>query len=266
MKKIAIELFGQLRMWDEQKSLEDLENFLNKEGFSVDYFGTFWDDKYTKTYVNKGAFKNFKSLQLIEEPIITDEVERRNPTLRKYFHSLKKSVKQRKRYQTEHNSKYEFIIQSRPDIKYYFHPDSSKFLKELVELLDKIDEPCVFLDKKWDMKLKPEDKFIISNELGANSLSNAIDKLSTFTYHTSLYEAINLLVGNFLEIKMFFRYYLIRHDVISEYNFDDFFTHDSVISSTNPQGFVRNYLKTIQDTTILTKEIERLQNIHREVV
>ena len=260
MKKIAIELFGQLRMWDEQKNLEELENFLNKEGFSVDYFGTFWDDEYTKSFVDKGAFENFKCLQLLDEP------EFKSYDLKKYFYSLKKSVEQRKRYQTEHNSKYEFIIQSRPDIKYYFNKNSSKFLKELVELLDKIDEPCVFLNKKWDMKLKPEDKFIISNELGANSLSNAIDKLSTFTYHTSLYEAINLLVGNFYYINLFFRYYLIRYDVISEYNFDDLFTHDSVISSTNPQGFVRNYLKTIQDTTILTKEIERLQNIHREVV
>ncbi len=51
--KIAIEFFGQLRMWDIQDGLEILENFFNEEGFSVDFFGTFWDDDYTNSIVDK---------------------------------------------------------------------------------------------------------------------------------------------------------------------------------------------------------------------
>jgi len=61
--KIAFEFFGQLRMWDIQDGLENLKNFFNEEGFSVDFFGTFWDDDYTNSLVDKGEFGNFKSLQ-----------------------------------------------------------------------------------------------------------------------------------------------------------------------------------------------------------
>ena len=113
MKKIAIELFGQLRMWDAQ-NLYKLESFLLENKISVDYFGTFWDDEYTNSYVDKGVFKSFKKLQLLDEP------EYHGSDLTKYFLSLQKSIEQRKQYQSESNVEYTFVIHARNDLEYLF--------------------------------------------------------------------------------------------------------------------------------------------------
>ena len=251
--KIAIEFFGQLRMWDIQDGLEILENFFNEEGFSVDFFGTFWDDDYTNSIVDKGAFKNFKGLQLIEEPKIDDV------GLQKYFYSLKKSVEQRKQTNTE----YKLIIQARPDLKFKLDGDSSSRFKDILKLLDKKGNiPMVFLDRQLSHPIraeKIEDKFIVSNELGANALSHAIDECDDFTYHIGLHYAIEKLVVNVVDIEMFFRVKLFRHALLKESNFDDDFNHDSLVDDKNLDGYVREYLKTIQDTSTLKKEMERLR-------
>ena len=251
--KIAFEFFGQLRMWDIQDGLENLKNFFNEEGFSVDFFGTFWDDDYTNSLVDKGEFENFKSLQLIEEPDIDDV------GLQKYFHSLKKSVEQRKQTNTE----YKLIIQARPDLKFKLDGDSSSKFKNILKLLEENDDvPMVFLDRQLSHPSrteKIEDKFIVSNELGANALSHAIDECDDFTYHIGLHYAIEKLVVNVVDIEIFFRVKLFRHALLNESNFDDDFNHDSLVDDKNLDGYVREYLKTIQDTSILKKEIERLR-------
>jgi len=251
--KIAFEFFGQLRMWDIQDGLENLKNFFNEEGFSVDFFGTFWDDDYTNSLVDKGEFENFKSLQLIEEPDIDDV------GLQKYFHSLKKSVEQRKQTNTE----YKLIIQARPDLKFKLDGDSSSKFKNILKLLEENgDVPMVFLDRQLSHPSrteKIEDKFIVSNELGANALSHAIDECDDFTYHIGLHYAIEKLVVNVVDIEIFFRVKLFRHALLNESNFDDDFNHDSLVDDKNLDGYVREYLKTIQDTSILKKEIERLR-------
>ena len=251
--KIAFEFFGQLRMWDIQDGLENLKNFFNEEGFSVDFFGTFWDDDYTNSLVDKGEFGNFKSLQLIEEPDIDDV------GLQKYFHSLKKSVEQRKQTNTE----YKLIIQARPDLKFKLDGDSSSKFKNILKLLEENgDVPMVFLDRQLSHPSrteKIEDKFIVSNELGANALSHAIDECDDFTYHIGLHYAIEKLVVNVVDIEIFFRVKLFRHALLNESNFDDDFNHDSLVDDKNLDGYVREYLKTIQDTSILKKEIERLR-------
>ena len=251
--KIAFEFFGQLRMWDIQDGLENLKNFFNEEGFSVDFFGTFWDDDYTNSLVDKGEFENFKSLQLIEEPEIDDV------GLQKYFHSLKKSVEQRKQTNTE----YKLIIQARPDLKFKLDGDSSSKFKNILKLLEENgDVPMVFLDRQLSHPSrteKIEDKFIVSNELGANALSHAIDECDDFTYHIGLHYAIEKLVVNVVDIEIFFRVKLFRHALLNESNFDDDFNHDSLVDDKNLDGYVREYLKTIQDTSILKKEIERLR-------
>ena len=41
--------------------------------------------------------------------------------------------------------------------------------------------------------------------------------------------------------------------------FDDDFNHDSLVDDKNLDGYVREYLKTIQDTSTLKKEMERLR-------
>ena len=251
--KIAFEFFGQLRMWDIQDSLENLKNFFNEEGFSVDFFGTFWDDDYTNSLVDNGEFENFKSLQLIEEPKIDDV------GLQKYFYSLKKSVEQRKQTNTE----YKLIIQARPDLKFELDGDSSSKFKDILKLLEENgDVSMVFLDRQLSHPSrteKIEDKFIVSNELGANALSHAIDECDDFTYHIGLHYAIEKLVVNVVDIEIFFRVKLFRHALLNESNFDDDFNHDSLVDDKNLDGYVREYLKTIQDTSILKKEMERLR-------
>ena len=254
MKRIAIELFGQLRMWDMQDSFSKLETFLNNEGFSVDFFGTFWDDEYTNSYVDKGAFEHFKSLQLLQEPNFD------RYTLKKYFYSLKESVRQRKEYQNKQNINYEFVIQTRPDLEFILENEydlsSSRFKEFMVSLKKHTDTSCVFT-KIAHGTTRVDDKFIIGNELAANKLGDSFDKCSDFRYHHGLYYAIKKLVDRIDESngsKIFFNTNLYRHKILEELNFDD-------DMHTNDKGFIREYLKDIQDTSILKGEIERLGDI-----
>tara|TARA_A100001201_G_C4033575_1_gene184475 strand:- start:65 stop:829 length:765 start_codon:yes stop_codon:yes gene_type:complete len=253
MKRIAIELFGQLRMWDIQDSLSKLETFFNKEGFSVDFFGTFWNDEYTNSYVDKGAFEHFKSLQLLQEPNFD------RYTLKKYFYSLKESVRQRKEYQSKQNINYEFVIQSRPDLEFIVNDtDSPTQLKELMILLKKYtDTSCVFTKVLDNQRV--DDKFILGNELAANKLGDSFDKCSDFRYHHGLYYATKKLVEVIDESTLFFGTDLYRHKIQQELNFDDDKCDISCITPTNNIGFIRDYLKDIQDTNELISEMKRLK-------
>jgi len=253
MKRIAIELFGQLRMWDIQDSFSKLEAFFNEEGFSVDFFGTFWDDEYTNSYVDKGAFEHFKSLQLLQEPNFD------RYTLKKYFYSLKESVRQRKEYQSKKNINYEFVIQTRPDLEFILnYKNSPTQLKEFMTLLEKYtDTSCVFTEVFRNQKV--DDKFILGNELAVNKLGDSFDKCSDFRYHHGLYYAIKELVEIIDESKLFFGTNLYRHKIEHELNFDDNRFDVSCIDSTNRVGFVRNYIKNIQDTNKLISEMKRLK-------
>jgi len=168
-------------------------------------------------------------------------------------------VEQRKQTNTE----YKLIIQARPDLKFKLDGDSSSKFKNILKLLEENDDvPMVFLDRQLSHPSrteKIEDKFIVSNELGANALSHAIDECDDFTYHIGLHYAIEKLVVNVVDIEIFFRVKLFRHALLNESNFDDDFNHDSLVDDKNLDGYVREYLKTIQDTSILKKEIERLR-------
>ena len=261
MKKIAIELFGQLRMWDAQ-NLYKLESFLLENKISVDYFGTFWNDEYTNSYVDKGVFKSFKKLQLLDEP------EYHRNDLTKYFLSLQKSIEQRKQYQSENNVEYTFVIHARNDLEYLFAEGSyakearETALKNLLKLIEEnSDTPCVFLkDEEREHKKRIDDKFIISNVLGANSLIDAYDKLSDFEYHISLYHAIQICGCKLIKIPLFFRWEAIRHQIFQKAKFDDGFCTPEIISKSNVRGDVRKYVKTIQDTQTLKDEIIRLDS------
>ena len=254
MKRIAIETFGQLRMWDIQDSFSKLETFLNNEGFSVDFFGTFWNDKYTNSYVDAGAFEHFKSLQLLQEP------DFHRYTLKKYFYSLKESVRQRKEYQSKQNIHYEFVIQTRPDLEFVVNnSESPTQLKEFMTLLKKYtDTSCVFT-KIRPGTTKVDDKFIIGNELAVNKLGNSFDKCFDFRYHHGLYFAIKELVEIVDESKLFFGTNLYRHKLEKEHDFDDTRCDVSCITPTNTSGLIRYYIKDIQDTNEFLSEIKRLK-------
>ena len=254
MKRIAIELFGQLRMWDIQDSFSKLETFFNEEGFSVDFFGTFWDDEYTNSYVDKGAFEHFKSLQLLQEPNFD------RYTLKKYFYSLKESVRQRKEYQNKQNINYEFVIQTRPDLEFFVNKAESptQFKQFMTSLKKYNDTSCIFI-KTRSGTTNVDDKFIIGNELAVNKLGDSFDKCSDFRYHYGLYYAIKKLVDKIDESRLFFGVNLYRHKIENEYDFDDSGFDVSCITPINTSGLIRYYIKNIQDTNELLSEIKRLK-------
>lgn len=103
--KIAIEVFGELRLW-KNNNFSKLVNFFNSKGFEVDILGTFYNDKYTK----KQDLSCFTKIQLI------DRIDSDRYTLESYFYSLSKSYEQRIQFQTETSTKYQFIVACRPDI------------------------------------------------------------------------------------------------------------------------------------------------------
>ena len=260
-KRIAIEYFGQLRQWELNVSTGRLVSFLTNRGYDVDVFGTFWDDDYTHSQIELDRFKEFQALLLVEEPELL--YEDRNPTLKKYFYSLQNSNELRRAYRSKHKLKYELVLMLRPDIN--FKIDSDKFDKTL-KLVENIGgKPCMFIDQNTIGTIpvdddhnyeKIEDKFIILNEAGADYISEGYKKLDYFRYHTGLKHAADKLIGYTEKIDGFLKVELIRHDIINPYKakgWDDGYFDDEI-------GFVRRYLKYIQDSDVLKSEVDRLYN------
>jgi len=256
MKKVAIELFGQLRMWDEQ-NLYKLESFLLKHKISVDYFGTFWNDEYTNSYVDKGVFESFKKLQLLDEPEYHDN------DLTKYFLSLKKSIQQRKHYQSENNVEYSFVINARNDLKISIDNASDEKFENLLKLIkENSDKPSVFVTDVERIRTDQlDDKIFISNVMGANALMDAYDILPEFAYHKSLMDAVKICECELIRYPLFFCYNLLRHQICNSLNFKDDFFSSELFSKNNTNGDVRKYIKTIQDTQILKDELIRLSSL-----
>ena len=243
MKKIAIELFGQLRMWDAQNIFE-LEQYLNSKDIAVDFFGTFWNDEYTNRILN--VDKNiFKKLQLLEEP------KRNTADLYKYFYSLSNSINQRKLYQAKHNTHYDFIIHSRSDLYFIMRHDADELLNNLFNLLDSNkDNPCIFIcDKPRHTEENIDDKIFIGNSLGSDNLENSFDILKfndIFRYHTSLWHAIKLCNCSLLRVPLFFHFNVLRTKFLKEYNYKP--------EDHNEEAF----LKSIQDTSLFKDKISNL--------
>lgn len=243
MKKIAIELFGQLRMWDAQNIFE-LEKYLNSKDISVDFFGTFWDDEYTNRTLDINS-NIFKKLQLLEEP------ERNTTDLYKYFYSLSNSINQRKVYQDKYNINYDFIIHSRSDLDYTIGDSADELLNNLFNLLDSNkNNPCIFIcDKPRHPEENIDDKIFIGNNLGSDNLESSFRLLEvddTFRYHTSLWHAIKFCNCSLFRVPLFFKFNLLRTKFLREYNYKP------------KDDYEEAYLKTIQDTSLLKNKISIL--------
>ena len=63
-KRIALQLFGQLRFWPEQKTIIPFVDKLRDAGYLVDIYGTFWNDEYTMNLNTHGKLDIFSKLQL----------------------------------------------------------------------------------------------------------------------------------------------------------------------------------------------------------
>lgn len=258
-KRVAVEFFGQLRNWELNKSLGKIVSFFNNKGYEVDFFGTFWNDEYTRKHIAFDRFNTFKAVLLVDEPNLPDEKER--PTLKKYFYAIHNSNELRKAYRLKNKIKYDLVLMMRPDINVKL---SSRRFDNNIKVIDGVGgKPYIFFDNRsmgpyitdGGKKLKkPEDKFIILNEAGADYLAQAYSKLDYFRYHTSLMLAAEEVVGNIEHIDGFIVADLIREDITQPYKdmgWDDAYMDDEV-------GFVRNHIKRFQDTAEILNEIERL--------
>lgn len=220
MKRISIELFGQLRWWEVQKTLGSFINKLNEFGYQVDTYGTFWKDNYSVKHLQEGNLNLIDNLQLIKEPII------RPGSLIQYYYCLRESVEFRKKF----NKEYDFYIIARPDLKFEDKSGSEVLFNNFIETWSKVNKPTVFhLDRIQEDTKRMEDKILIANKEALDILAdlyttyvdadgNAFYKLE---YHRSLGKYLIEKEVDILEMDRWFDYTLLRHDLQAELDFDD---------------------------------------------
>ena len=138
-KKIAFQLFGQLRFWPEStNTIIPFIEKLKKDGHSVDIYGTFWDDEYAqKQFIPRPKIDIFKKLNLIQEP---DDIA--PLTLEKYYCSLTQSNLCR----SNEGINYDLIIAMRPDLTIRADAmNEDDIFKNIFNILDKINKKPVCL-------------------------------------------------------------------------------------------------------------------------
>lgn len=228
-KKVAIELFGEMRLWD-YNNFAPIVEMCNENDLDVEFLGTFWNDEYTR----KQDLSCFKKLQLINS--ITPA---KSNTLEPYFYSLRSSNKQRLEHQKNTSTEYLFILAGRTDITFNIHQTNKKLFTQFIKNYSDISVPWVLHlgGRTPDMNATSvedsgtwfEDKFFIMNNSGLNILSDYYDstlnkgftdndKQSIFRYHRSL--GLLLISKNvkFLDCPIPFTPQLIRHNVINSFN------------------------------------------------
>lgn len=220
--KVAIEIFGQLRLWD-KNNFDLLIKLFNDKGFEVDILGTFYNDEYTK----KQDLSCFTKVQLIN---ILETSKRY--TLERYFYSLSQSYEQRKKYENETGVEYQFIVACRSDIHMRINEDTYDYFDRLIENTKHLPGPWINhqsvkapnLDDTWfndqificnDKTLEIFKDFYYDNKnVGDNN------KQQVFRYHKSLGKII--LVKGIKIIKYIdglpLTPLLIRNSIISDKN------------------------------------------------
>jgi len=233
-KKIAFQLFGQLRFWPEQNTIIPFIEKLKKDGHSVDIYGTFWNDEYTqKQFIPRPKIDIFKKLNLIQEPDDSTLL-----TLEKYYYSLSQSNLCR----SNEGINYDLIIAMRPDLNIVADSmNEDDIFKNIFNILDKINKkPVIFhthhKTSKQFLHHRMEDKIIIANPSAIDKLSNIYSNYHSgndksgayhsynFEYHTSLLRHVKKL--DILEIyrddwKSSFGFDLIRHIIQKQKEFGD---------------------------------------------
>ena len=230
--KFAIEVFGQLRLWEIQSSLPKLKSFLVDNGFEIDTYGTFWNDDYTRNLFNNNKLSFFDKLNLIDEPPFE------YGTLKKYYYSLKHSTQQRK----QSNKSYDIILQCRSDLNFALDNDAVELLKEFkTTVLSNKDTPTTFINEMTTWRgqdlgppgFKLDDRHFWSNEKAANLIGSTYDEFiklekpvdnireGIFCYH-NFHKVIDhfKLKTIFLD-KMFSCANLMRWDILKKLNLKD---------------------------------------------
>tara|TARA_Y100000389_G_scaffold180766_1_gene195856 strand:- start:329 stop:1156 length:828 start_codon:yes stop_codon:yes gene_type:complete len=271
-KKIALQLFGQLRFWPEQKTITPFIEKLKKYGYSVDIYGTFWNDEYTqKQFIPRPEVDIFKKLNLIQEP---DDAQPQ--TLEKYYYSLSQS----NLYRSNEGIDYDLIIAMRPDLNIFTDSmNEDDVFKNIFNILDKVNKkPTLFhthhkiVINKSGCELRMEDKIIIANPPAIDKLSNIYsnyhsgnDKSSAyhsynFQYHSSLLRHVKKL--DILEIyrddwKGRFEFDLIRNMICEQNKFDS----DVYIGDL----FLRDEAKKFQDYNSFLSWMDKMNILLKKI-
>ena len=265
-KRIALQLFGQLRFWPEQKTIIPFVDKLKDDGYSVDIYGTFWNDEYTRNLNTHGKLDIFSKLNLIEEPDNALAF-----TLEKYYYCLSQSNLCR----SKEGIDYDLIIAMRPDLNIKVTKDINNF-ENIFNILEQVNnKPVIFHvnDKIQRPEDWMDDKIIIANPVGIDKLNNIYsdydiskdvewgNKSLYFRYHNSLclhITKLDILQIDKSEWEMPIVLNLIRHALLKEMKFDDGFFYKKSKSDLK-EFWARDISKTFQDYNSLVSWVERMK-------
>lgn len=265
-KRIALQLFGQLRFWPEQKTIIPFVDKLRDAGYLVDIYGTFWNDEYTMNLNTHGKLDIFSKLNLIEEPDNAEPF-----TLEKYYYCLSQS----NLYRSKEGIDYDLIIAMRPDLNIKVTKDINNF-ENIFNILEQVNnKPVIFHvnDKIQRPEDWVDDKIIIANPVGIDKLNNIYsdydiskdvelgNKSLYFRYHNSLclhIAKLDILQIDSSEWEMPIVLNLIRHALLQEMKFDDGFFYKKSKSDLK-EFWARDIAKTFQDYNSLVSWVDEMK-------
>ena len=265
-KRIALQLFGQLRFWPEQKTIIPFVDKLRDAGYLVDIYGTFWNDEYTRNLNTHGKLDIFSKLNLIEEPDNAEPF-----TLEKYYYCLSQS----NLYRSKEGIDYDLIIAMRPDLNIKVTKDINNF-ENIFNILEQVNnKPVIFHvnDKIQRPEDWVDDKIIIANPVGIDKLNNIYsdydiskdvelgNKSLYFRYHNSLclhIAKLDILQIDSSEWEMPIVLNLIRHALLKEMKFDDGFFYKKSKSDLK-EFWARDIAKTFQDYNSLVSWVDEMK-------
>lgn len=249
--RVAFQLFGQLRMWEEQIYLLPLIDAFKENDCEVDVFGTFWDEPYSREMVDKDKMGIFNRLDLI--PLPEDYLQ----GLWRWGYSLLKSRNHRLKYQLQNNIEYDLVVALRPDL-YIGNPNT----KAIGELL-KAYSAKKYIYKVWFQKvisnssIKPfdvDDKSFIGTEeamnlfcLGFNHVHSNPDSIFHSAYHTdpiAYVKMFSLLVEPYNIVAPIAAMDLMRHQHLKKLGFTTEPHYDTALKSVKTMDDIRKIVDT----------------------
>ena len=255
---IAVQIFGQLRMWENSEQYRDFFEFLNTHVDSVDVFGSFWDDEYSRENHRAGKFNFFTDLELVPIPEVIYQ------GLWRWGYCLMKSRNLRKRYQNKTNKTYDFVIMMRSDLRIDigYEEDERENVREILKTFLNTLTSKQMIYRTWFQKeisnssVKPydvDDKVIYATEeaadlfcLGFNHLHNNPDSPFHSAYHTdpiSYVKMFNLLVSPFNILAPFAWFDLIRHHYLKDIDLTTEPQYDEELKKVKTLDEVKNIVK-----------------------
>lgn len=175
--KIALQLFGHLRFWEQQTVVEAVKKIANSE---VDIYGTFWKDEYSVEIDNNNGFKDFKFLELLEEP----QFKSKRAPLTRYSYLLQTSKNSRMKIQLKEGIYYDYILVCRPDV-HLLLPNDDRIQKFRNKLKNSVDQFTIDTFSELNFK-GPGKHFYIDDKIfgGKQEGINIFCGIYNHIYHT----------------------------------------------------------------------------------